>query len=208
MEVLVTAESGAEGHFESFIKETYPFHAKRLNKARSIVRFALVKGVLSAVTFVGLPLCSAIWLATKLVVEHSASLQEGQRAIPFVEYAEPASQIALIAILILCTLVGAILGYQKKQKFGLQIERDELSLRTDFMLRELAREQVSNSGSAKVQQSYDDEFVLRNPKSQEREKAALSFPPLSRVSGNPSEGPSVTGGDFSDISLIDQPRRR
>ncbi len=204
----MTVESGAEGHFESFIKETYPFHAKRLNKARRIVRFALVKGVLSAVTFVGLPLCSAIWLAAKLVVEHSASLQEGQRAIPFVEYAEPASQIALIAILILCTLVGAIFGYQKKQKFGLQIERDELSLRTDFMLRELAREQVSNSGTAKVQQSYDDEFVVRNPKSQERDKAALSFPPLSRVSGKSSEGPSVTGVDFSDISLVDHPRRR
>lgn len=204
----MTAESGAEQYFESFINETYPYHAKRLRKARKIVRFAVIKGVLSTVAYFGAPLCGFVFLARHLIMAHSASLQEGQRPIPFVEYVEPASLIAMIAILIICTISGALFGYLKKQKFGLQIEQDELSLRTDFMLRELAREPASNAGSIRTQIGTDDEFVLRNPKNNDREKAPLSYPPLSRVSGNHSEGPAVAGGDFSDISLIEQPRRR
>ncbi len=144
--------------FESFVKNVYPRHHRRILVAQAGTRWPLLKGVFSTLVIFGAPLSAVFWGLGLFLDAQAHRLQDGQKPLPFVQYVEPATVALICLTLIVCVMVGALLGYLKECQLKLQIERDQLSLRADFLLREVLDRQVQTFG-----QASEESFVLRSP---------------------------------------------
>lgn len=145
--------------FETFVRQSYPAHYRRIQTATSGVRLSLLKGVLGSMAFFGTPVCSTIWGMGLLLQAQSHQLQDSQRPIPFIHYVEPAVAVLMSITLILCVFWGAWSGFAKGRALALQIEQDELKLRGDFLLRELTDRQIELTA-----QLQDAQLVLKAPR--------------------------------------------
>lgn len=152
--------------FETFVRQSYPAHYRRIREAQSGVRLSVLKGVLGSMAFFGAPVCGTVWGMGLLLEAQSHQLQDGQKPLPFVHYVEPAVAAVMCITLILCLLWGAWSGFARGRTLALQIEQDELKLRVDFLLRELSDRQVELTA-----QLQDAHLVLKAPSAVMRQSA-------------------------------------
>jgi hypothetical protein len=144
--------------FEAFVRQSYPAHYRRIRTAQSQIRLPVLKAVLESVALFGAPICGTVWGMGLLLEAQSHQLQDGQKPLPFIHYIEPAVVTIVCITLIACVLVGVWVGIQRNRRLTLQIEQDQLKLRTDYLLR-----QLTDRHAELTAQLYDDRLVLRVP---------------------------------------------
>lgn len=151
--------------FKTFVRIHYPYHHKRIGSAKSRVRFGMLKGALWTSLFFGAPLGGIVWSATLFFQSHASSFMDSANPIPLLEGIEPAGRVAIIGIFTLCVIIGSISGYLKQQRLSLQIEEDELRLRTEFLLRENLELQLSKTTSTQqFIEKNDVDTIVRSPR--------------------------------------------
>ena len=184
--------------YESFAAARYPSHYRRLCAARRALRFPVIKSVVLTNAIFGAPLCGAVWGARLLLEAHAASLQEGAHPLPFLADIDAYAQVVMVAILVLCTLVGVAVGFARSRRYSLLVEDHEMRLRTAFVLDEWSESKPtaapfqSREGFNPAGQAESD-VVIRRP---QRNSEASAFPPFTDVESSDREGPSVAPGDF------------
>lgn len=152
--------------YEAFVREIYPMHYQKLRQAQSQLTLPILRGVLSTCSFFGLPLSAFFWGVGLFFEAQAHQLQEGQKPLPLIQYVEPATVVAICLTLIVTVCWGALQGWQKEKKFRLQMEEDELKLRTDFLLRELVDREfrrLSEDDEKIVVKSHKDTAENRMP---------------------------------------------
>ena len=157
-------KDGMLGPFEMFVKGFYPMHFERIQRAQAGIRFCLLKGVLGTMAFFGLPISALIWGLGLFFEAQSHRLQDGQKPLPYVEYAQPVMIAAICLTLIACLGVGSILGWLKGKKCAFQVEQDQVKLRTEFFMREVLERvgarHIESSEIKKQAQALQDDPII------------------------------------------------